>query len=59
MRGEGLGREMDDFIQVWSYFHNKAKHVLDNASGNENPSILWTSQLTNPENVEQYLDKNK
>lgn len=59
MKGEGMGRGTEDFLKVWSYFHNKAKHALDSITGNGNPTILWTSQLTNPEYIEKYLDKNK
>lgn len=57
MRGEGMGREKEDFLRIWSDFHKKAKHILDSVSGNENPTILWTSELTEPDHIEKYLDK--
>lgn len=47
------------FYKLWDYFQSKAYHKLTKANnGKELNAILWTSGLTNKDNL-QYLDPKK
>ena len=52
MKKDGLDQNTAGFLQLWSNFHLKSISVLDDIRGNSNvPIILWSSQLTTPENI--------
>lgn len=60
MEKKGLGRSNDDFMKLWAEFQENSKQVYDKVIGNNSTSIiLWSSQLTEPEHVEQYLSKDR
>ncbi|XP_055382720.1 chitooligosaccharidolytic beta-N-acetylglucosaminidase-like [Condylostylus longicornis] len=49
----------EGFLKLWAYFQNNALERLDKVSNNKLPIIVWTSGLTEKENVEKYLDKTR
>ncbi|XP_065215620.1 chitooligosaccharidolytic beta-N-acetylglucosaminidase isoform X2 [Planococcus citri] len=52
MKKEGLDRNYDGFLQLWANFHLKSMAMLDDIRGSsKTPIILWSSQLTTPENI--------
>lgn len=64
MNSKGLGRETNDFIELWGEFQQKSAEVWDEVvdsavnarnTSEKNLIILWSSQLTNPEHIEKYL----
>ncbi|KAL7287361.1 hypothetical protein TKK_0018478 [Trichogramma kaykai] len=61
----GLGREPSDFLEIWSQVHKRQLEMLneDVAKVDEEEAdgsvILWSSQLTQPETIERYLDKRR
>lgn len=61
MESRGMGRSMDDFLQLWANFHNEQRKILDGIKGgaNNDTTILWSSALTNPHLITRYLDKNR
>jgi hexosaminidase len=57
-KGWTLGH--DDFIKLWAHFQTKALERFDKVSRNKSiPIILWTSKLTEPPYLDEYLDKNR
>uniref|UniRef100_A0A171AWU6 beta-N-acetylhexosaminidase n=1 Tax=Triatoma infestans TaxID=30076 RepID=A0A171AWU6_TRIIF len=60
MTTQGIPRTKDGFLTLWSDFQKKALEAWDEAVGhNKTRPILWSSQLTEIENIEKYLDKNR
>nr|CAD7430399.1 unnamed protein product [Timema monikensis] len=58
MQSRGLGRSQADFLQVWGEYQETALKILDKSAGHSNtPVILWSSQLTQPGVIENYLSK--
>lgn len=66
----GLGRENRDFLRLWAEYQQSALRVWDDEfdqnlnsrrETNEPPKkvILWSSQLTNYEHIESYLEKER
>ncbi|KAK7793332.1 hypothetical protein R5R35_003067 [Gryllus longicercus] len=60
------GRETNDFLRLWSDFHSLQLGALERArartcSNNvaDNAPILWSSHLTNPKDIEQYVDSQR
>lgn len=52
MKKEGLDRNTAGFLQLWANFHLKSMSMLDDIRGSsKSPIILWSSQLTKPENI--------
>lgn len=51
-------RTLETFLDLWSEFQSKATERFDVAQKNTS-IILWTSDLTNPNIIEKYLDKNR
>lgn len=48
------------FLQLWSEFQGKALNAWDEVTGGKNDSIiLWSSELTSPTNIEQFLPKER
>lgn len=55
-------KTMDDpgFIELWSYFQNKAVQQFDRSAKVRNSHIiLWTSSLTESKNLKQFLDNKR
>nr|CAD7193750.1 unnamed protein product [Timema douglasi] len=60
MQSRGLGRTQADFLQVWGEYQETALNILDKSAGHSNtPVILWSSQLTQPGVIENYLSKDR
>ncbi|CAK9803038.1 Chitooligosaccharidolytic beta-N-acetylglucosaminidase [Anthophora quadrimaculata] len=56
---KGWNLTESSFYMLWNYFQEKALEKLTNANnGKQIPVILWTSGLTNEENL-KYLDPSK
>lgn len=50
----------NDFHQAWQYFQHEALKSLDRAYNNTNPAIiLWSSALTDPQNISGTLDPSR
>ena len=48
------------FLQLWAEFQGKALNIWDEVTGSRNDSIiLWSSELTSPSNIEQFLPKER
>ncbi|XP_054287590.1 chitooligosaccharidolytic beta-N-acetylglucosaminidase, partial [Macrosteles quadrilineatus] len=60
MKSRGKGLSTADFLDVWGEFHNKVVQVWDQQMGNsKTPVVLWTSHLTDPDYIQQYLDRDR
>ncbi|XP_063237810.1 chitooligosaccharidolytic beta-N-acetylglucosaminidase isoform X2 [Bacillus rossius redtenbacheri] len=60
MESRGLGRSQADFLQVWGEFQERALQEFDKAAGHLNNSIvMWSSQLTQPGVIQNYLSKER
>ena len=61
MKKMGLGLTTQDFLTIWSDLHRKQLQMLDEESGDRSTDkvVLWSSQLTEPEIIEKYLNKSK
>lgn len=50
----------NDYLNLWSEFHNRALNVYDNEVGDSNSDIiLWSSGLTEPKIIEKHLDNKR
>ncbi|KAI4469177.1 beta-hexosaminidase [Holotrichia oblita] len=56
---KGWGTEEEDFMKLWDVFQSKALERYNKISGKEVPIIMWTSTLTKPEYIKQYLPNDK
>nr|CAD7414957.1 unnamed protein product [Timema poppensis] len=57
---KGLGRQEEDFLELWDEFQTKALLKVEEANGGASlPIVLWTSGLTGKGHVEKYLDKER
>uniref|UniRef100_A0A1B0CCX8 beta-N-acetylhexosaminidase n=2 Tax=Lutzomyia longipalpis TaxID=7200 RepID=A0A1B0CCX8_LUTLO len=69
LRSRGRNLEAEDFLQLWAEFQASALRIWDEESGRAPssrdprkpppPVILWTSHLTLPETIENYLEKER
>uniref|UniRef100_A0A0V0GD92 beta-N-acetylhexosaminidase n=1 Tax=Triatoma dimidiata TaxID=72491 RepID=A0A0V0GD92_TRIDM len=60
MTTQGIPRTKEGFLTLWADFQKKALEAWDEAVGhNKTKHILWSSQLTEIEHIEKYLDKNR
>lgn len=60
MASKNFPRTTRGFLQLWSEFQSKVLQVWDEITANRNDSIvLWSSELTNPENIEEFLPKDR
>lgn len=51
---------LQDFLDFWSEFQQKATQQFDQQAGNnQSKIILWTSTLTDPNYILNYLDPNR
>lgn len=60
MEKKNYNRDARGFLKLWSEFQGKALKIWDEITGNRNDSIiLWSSELTNPSTIEQFLPKER
>lgn len=60
MMTKNYKQDSEGFTKLWAEFHAKALNVWDKITGFRNDSIvLWSSDLTSPENIEKYLPKDR
>ena len=60
MQKRGMGRSEKDFLQLWGQFHEEQLEAVDFLKENsDNKAILWSSELTNPDIIEKYLNKSR
>nr|CAD7464008.1 unnamed protein product [Timema tahoe] len=60
LSNKGLGRQEEDFLELWDEFQTKALIKVEEANGGASlPIVLWTSGLTGKGHVEKYLDKER
>jgi hexosaminidase len=60
MAKSNLTKDSMGFLKLWSEFQGKALKVWDEVTGNRGDSIiLWSSELTNPDNIELFLPKDR
>lgn len=59
MKSRGMGTTTDDFQKIWAEFHNKQLSILDDIKGKNDSVIIWSSGLTSPDVVENYLNKSR
>ncbi|XP_077285128.1 beta-hexosaminidase 2 isoform X2 [Arctopsyche grandis] len=59
LESRGMGREQADFIRLWAEYQATALRIYDEAAGTPPPIILWSSHLTNPSIIENYLQKDR
>ena len=43
LKSNDRGNSNEDFLYLWSYFQNRSLSELDEAYGNKQPVVLWTS----------------
>ncbi|XP_058448990.1 chitooligosaccharidolytic beta-N-acetylglucosaminidase [Malaya genurostris] len=57
----GKGRETKDFLDLWAEFQNNVLQLWDRTRPNEihSPTVLWSSHLTDPNVIEQYLSNDR
>ncbi|XP_014243323.1 chitooligosaccharidolytic beta-N-acetylglucosaminidase [Cimex lectularius] len=52
-----IPRTEDGYMTLWAEFHGKALNAWDRAVGHSHTRpVLWSSQLTSPERITDYLD---
>lgn len=60
MEKKGIPRTHDGFIELWDRFQSRAYSLLVEANNKkELPIVLWTSGLTEKENVDKYLNTSR
>ncbi|XP_071451114.1 chitooligosaccharidolytic beta-N-acetylglucosaminidase-like [Hetaerina americana] len=59
MESNGYPRTKEGFLALWAEFQARALVELDRVSGVPATAILWTSDLTSLDVVEDYLDKSR
>lgn len=63
MKNKGFDTDVEGFIRLWAEFHSKVLQIWDEevlASGGEKqPVLIWSSELTQPGRIQNYLDKDR
>lgn len=60
MLSKGYPFNESGFKALWAEFHNRALQAWDNSIGHSNTKIiLWTSDLTNPNDIATNLNKDR
>ncbi|KAK6630761.1 hypothetical protein RUM44_002930 [Polyplax serrata] len=60
MENNLLNRTEADFLYLWSLYQNTTLSLFDEINPvTDVPIILWSSKLTDPEVIEQFLDKDR
>ena len=48
----------NDYYEEWAEFQSQARSLVTKANGDQSlPGIIWTSALTDPSVIENYLNK--
>lgn len=56
----GRGVSESDFVDLWSEYQSKILNIWDKLkSSKDSDIILWTSHLTDPDTIENYLDNKR
>lgn len=59
MNTKNYNRNTEGFLKLWSEFQSKALKTYDDINDGKDSVILWSSELTLPENIEKYLPKER
>ena len=59
MQTKGWDRSVNGFLQLWSEFQRKVLAIWDEITNRNDSIILWSSDLTDPKNIERYLPKER
>jgi len=59
MHRRGLNTTKDDFLQLWAEFQGKLLKIWDDITKSSQKVVYWSSELTDPEHIEKYLDKDR
>lgn len=59
MKTKGYGLTTKGFLSLWSEFQSKALNAYDSISYDKDSMILWSSELTLPNDIEKYLSKDR
>ncbi|CAK1586026.1 unnamed protein product [Parnassius mnemosyne] len=63
MKNKGFDTDIEGFIRLWAEFHAKALQIWDEETmavgGQQQHVLIWSSELTQPNRIENYLDKNR
>ncbi|CAO1349067.1 unnamed protein product [Diamesa tonsa] len=59
MQTKGWDRSVNGFLLLWSEFQSKVLAIWDEVTNRNDSIILWSSDLTNPKNIEKYLPKER
>ncbi|KAL7040166.1 hypothetical protein ACKWTF_000296 [Chironomus riparius] len=59
MQSNGYALTTEGFLDLWSEFQRKALDAFDSISDEKIPMVLWSSELTLPNNIDKYLPKNR
>lgn len=60
MKINNLSLDQNGFYDLWSRFHANALSEYDKEAGDSNTDIIvWSSGMTEPDNIEKYLDKRR
>ncbi|XP_044737430.1 chitooligosaccharidolytic beta-N-acetylglucosaminidase [Chrysoperla carnea] len=60
LASKNMGQTTKDFLNLWSGYQSKATETYDQQVGHvDSKVILWTSLLTKPEYIQNYLDPKK
>lgn len=60
MQKRGIPRTAKGFLTLWSEFQQAALTALDEVTKNlQTKTILWSSELTDPEHIRNYLPKDR
>ncbi|CAG4947066.1 unnamed protein product [Parnassius apollo] len=63
MKNKGFDTDTEGFIRLWAEFHSKALQIWDEETmavgGQQQPVLIWSSELTQPERIQNYLDKKR
>ena len=64
MQNKGYDITTEGFIKLWAEFHENALKIWDEelaATGQTDklPVMIWSSELTQPQRIQKYLDKDR
>ncbi|KAG6444734.1 hypothetical protein O3G_MSEX003576 [Manduca sexta] len=64
MKNKGWDTTDEGFLKLWGEFHEKALQIWDEevhaaGAGDPQPVMLWSSELTQPQRIQRFLDKNR
>lgn len=64
MTNRGFSLDIDGFIRLWAEFHANALQIWDEelkeeGAENNQPVMLWSSDLTQANRIQNYLSKDR